>query len=91
MRAPHLSSDPERALIICHPESERAKRAQATWLLASGQLRASEAGTGFEIAKRSYNPSAIPPPAARSFPCYPPPITRSASAPRNEMRFFVPA
>jgi len=70
-------------LTICHPESERAKRAQATWLLASGQLRAIEAGTGFDTAKRSYNPSAIPPPAAQRLPWLSAANTRVASAPCN--------
>jgi hypothetical protein len=47
-----LTEARERARQICHPDvaSDASGR---NWLLASGQLRASEAGTGFEIAKRS--------------------------------------
>jgi len=47
----HASFAKHDGAFLCHPESERAKRAQAKDL---GQLRASETGTGFEIAKRSY-------------------------------------
>jgi hypothetical protein len=38
---------------FCHPD-EASNASGRTWLLASGQLRASEAGTGFEIAQRSF-------------------------------------
>jgi hypothetical protein len=37
----------------CHPD-EASNASGRNWLLASGQLRASEAGTGFEIAQRSF-------------------------------------
>jgi hypothetical protein len=37
---------------LCHPDDARNASGR-TWLLASGQLRAREAGSGFEIAQRS--------------------------------------
>jgi hypothetical protein len=39
---------------VCHPD-KASNASGGTWLLASGQLRASETGSGFEIAQRSFS------------------------------------
>ncbi|MFZ2060033.1 MAG: hypothetical protein WAU82_03405, partial [Candidatus Binatus sp.] len=46
------SDGPRIAIRFCHPDVA-SNASGRTWLLASGQLRASEAGTGSEIAQRS--------------------------------------
>jgi hypothetical protein len=38
---------------FCHPD-KASNASGRKWLLASGQLRDSEAGSGFEIAQRSF-------------------------------------
>jgi hypothetical protein len=42
---------------VCHPDKASSASGR-NWLLASGQLRASEAGSGSEIAQRSFSDAA---------------------------------